>query len=95
MERYNMEIHELGSSDRGGGMTQCPFCRHDPYHYVDVGTGMAPAAVNCCEFGITLFSRRPNKKDLKVVLQILEFRRSPSPRKKARAKRLWDLHGGW
>lgn len=73
----------------------CPFCKCDPYHYVDVGIGHVPVAVNCCELGITLFSRNPDKRDLKIALQILEFRRSPSPRKKARAKRLMDLHGGW
>lgn len=33
----------------------CPFCGHDPYHYVDIGVGMDRAAVNCCDLGIALF----------------------------------------
>jgi transcription elongation factor Elf1 len=37
--------------------TTCPFCEHDPYHYVDNGVGMEAVAVNCCELGITLFGR--------------------------------------
>jgi hypothetical protein len=36
---------------------RCPFCGHDPYHYVDNGIGMEAVAVNCCEPGIALFSR--------------------------------------
>lgn len=33
----------------------CPFCGHDPYHYVDNGVGMEAVAVTCCENGIALF----------------------------------------
>lgn len=32
----------------------CPFCRRDPYHYVDNGVGMEAVAVTCCERGIAL-----------------------------------------
>jgi hypothetical protein len=39
-------------------MTECPFCGHDPYHYVDIGVGMERVAVTCCEFGIELFDHR-------------------------------------
>lgn len=39
-------------------MTTCPFCGRDPYHYVDNGIGMEAVAVNCCELGVDLFSRR-------------------------------------
>ena len=38
-------------------MPQCPFCNHDPYHYVDNGIGMEAVAITCCEPGIALFSR--------------------------------------
>jgi hypothetical protein len=33
----------------------CPFCGHDPYHYVDNGVGMERVAVTCCDLGIALF----------------------------------------
>lgn len=36
----------------------CPFCGHDPYHYVDIGVGMERVAVTCCELGIELFDHR-------------------------------------
>jgi hypothetical protein len=39
-------------------MTNCPFCGHDPYHYVDIGVGMEAVAVTCCELGIELFDHR-------------------------------------
>lgn len=38
-------------------MNSCPFCGHDPYHYVDNGVGMEAVAVTCCDLGIALFSR--------------------------------------
>ena len=38
---------------RSAGM--CPFCGHDPYHYVDIGVGFQAVAVNCCDYGIALF----------------------------------------
>ncbi len=60
----------------------CPFCRRDPFHYVDVGVGFVPAAIVCCDAGVDLYSGRgPARK-------ILALRQSYSPRKKARAKRL-------
>lgn len=37
---------------------RCPFCGHDPYHYVDIGVGMEAVAVTCCELGIELFDHR-------------------------------------
>lgn len=33
----------------------CPFCGHDPFHYVDNGVGMEAVAVTCCELGDQLF----------------------------------------
>jgi hypothetical protein len=33
----------------------CPFCGHDPFHYVDNGLGMEAVAVNCCELGCEYF----------------------------------------
>lgn len=35
--------------------TICPFCGHDPFHYVDNGVGMEAVAVDCCEYGDALF----------------------------------------
>jgi hypothetical protein len=63
-------------------MKGCPFCKCDPYDYADVGIGMVPVAVTCCELMVDL--SRGDKK----ARQILEFRRSYSPRKKARAQRM-------
>jgi hypothetical protein len=64
----------------------CPFCKQDMYHYVDVGVGFVPVAVNCCEAGIAWHNGE------KTARQIIRFRQSHSPRKKARAKRLMDKH---
>lgn len=63
-------------------MSACPFCRCDPFHYVDNGCGMEAVAITCCELGCALWDGD------KRARQILEFRRSHSPRKKARAARL-------
>ena len=63
-------------------MSDCPFCHCDPYHYVDNGIGMEAVAITCCDLGCALWDGD------KKVRQILEFRRSHSPRKKARAARL-------
>ena len=68
-------------------MERCPFCGHDPFHYVDVGVGMVPVAINCCDAGIALYSRSPVSK---VLARVLALRRSHSPRKKARAKRILE-----
>lgn len=37
----------------------CPFCNHDPYHYVDNGVGMEAVAVTCCDLGAALYARNP------------------------------------
>lgn len=68
---------------------RCPFCKHDPFHYVDVGVGYVPAAVNCCDEGVALYSRHvtPIKRKL---LQVLRLRSSHSPRRKARARRILE-----
>lgn len=36
-------------------MTTCPFCNHDPFHYVDNGVGMEAVAVTCCDLGNMYF----------------------------------------
>ncbi len=63
-------------------MIRCPFCKQDPYHYVDNGVGMEAVAINCCDLMIGLHD------GVKQVRQFLNFRRSHSPRKKARAQRI-------
>lgn len=64
----------------------CPFCKSDPYHYVDVGIGYVPAAVNCCDLGIGLFSYDDN--GTKLSRRVLRDMRNPSPRAKARAMKV-------
>lgn len=71
----------------------CPFCRRDPFEYVDIGVGFQPVAITCCEAGIDLFGL--DKQRARLPRKILALRRSHSPRKKARAKRLLDQHYGW
>lgn len=34
---------------------KCPFCKLDPFEYVNVGVGSVPVAVNCCEYGYALY----------------------------------------
>lgn len=47
-------------------MTICPFCGHDPYHYVDIGVGMEAVAVTCCELGVALFDRREPRETIEL-----------------------------
>jgi hypothetical protein len=47
-------------------MTICPFCGHDPYHYVDNGVGMEAVAVTCCELGCALFDHRNGQKPVEL-----------------------------
>lgn len=63
----------------------CPFCKRDPYFYVDVGIGYVPAAVDCCDLGIDLFSHDGSSK---LARRVLRDMRSPSPRAKARAMKV-------
>ena len=67
-------------------MEICPFCKQDPFHYVDNGIGYEPVAINCCDLGIDLYHGK------KIAKQILELRQSYSPRKKARAKKLLEQY---
>lgn len=67
-------------------MNTCPFCKCDPYEYADVGICMVPVAVVCCDLGMMLNSR--DETDIKFALRVLRLRRSHSPRKKSRAKRM-------
>lgn len=64
---------------------RCPFCKHCPYEYVDVGVGYVPVAVNCCDLGYHLLSPGGNHRFARRVLRQM---RSYSPRQKARAARV-------
>lgn len=64
----------------------CPFCKRDPYHYVDIGVGMYPAAVDCCDLGIELFSRE-NSNGRRFARRVLSDMHSHKPHAKARAMR--------
>ncbi len=63
----------------------CPFCKCDPYEWVDIGVGYQAVAVSCCEAGVSLIQYGD-----KVLRKVLSLRSSHSPRKKARAKRLLE-----
>jgi len=60
----------------------CPFCGHDPYHYVDIGVGYEAVAVTCCELGIELFDHR-NTGDVsmsreefyEIAAKLMDYRR--------------------
>ena len=43
---------------------KCPYCGLDPYEYVDVGIGMIPIAVNCCEPGYALYATDTSDKEI-------------------------------
>lgn len=58
----------------------CPFCKRDPYEYVDVGVGLMPVAVTCCDLGYELIQHNGKR-----AKQALRWMRSHSPRKKAKA----------
>ncbi len=47
----------------------CPFCRRDPYHYVDNGVGMEAVAVTCCERGIALLQYGDEELQADVALR--------------------------
>lgn len=47
----------------------CPFCKQDPYEYVNIGIGSQAVAVNCCEAGYALIVEGiPYKKIKKAIL---------------------------
>lgn len=64
----------------------CPFCKCDPYHYLDNGCGYEAVAITCCEMGISLYSN--NATESAEARRILRLRRNHSPRRKARAQEL-------
>lgn len=41
---------------------ECPFCHHDPYHYVHNGIGYEAVAVDCCELGIEFHTQTGDKR---------------------------------
>lgn len=63
-------------------MTTCPFCGHDPFHYVHNGLGMEAVAVTCCDLGVELYNRDPaetvtmDRADFMEVAQKLYLLRS-------------------
>jgi hypothetical protein len=63
----------------------CPFCKLDPFHYVDTGVGLMAVAVNCCDLGCDLYSR--DRTRAKAAHRVLRDMRNPSPRAKGRAMR--------
>lgn len=63
---------------------RCPFCGRDPFEYVDVGVGMVPVAVNCCDGGIELYRHGGDPK-IKRAAQLME---DPNPRRARHGKRL-------
>lgn len=65
---------------------KCPFCKHHPYEYVDIGVGMERVAITCCGWMAELW------RGDKLARKILFLMRSHSPRRKARAKRLMEEH---
>lgn len=52
IEAWNRRI--IGAA-QGSSEPCCPFCGRDPFHYVDIGVGMEPAAVVCCDLGDLYF----------------------------------------
>jgi hypothetical protein len=69
---------------------RCPFCKLDPFFYVNNGVGMEAVAVDCCDLGVDLYSGNPERR--RFPRKILRLRRSYSPRKKARAARLLNQY---
>ena len=68
---------------------RCPFCKSDPYEYVDIGVGYEPVAVSCCDLGIALLQYND-----KHARRLLEYLHSHSPRRRAiAAKRIKELNG--
>lgn len=68
-------------------MTICPFCGHDPFHYVDNGVGMEAVAVTCCELGDQYFrGQRPTPEEVtlsreefcEIAEKLLQARYEPS-----------------
>ena len=55
-------------------MTTCPFCNRDPFHYVDVGVGSVPVAVDCCELGDLYFRGARPELTEDVMIAPDEFR---------------------
>lgn len=70
----------------------CPFCKNDPYHYVDIGVGMQPVAINCCDAGVDYFSRDAERN--RVPAKILRLRQSGSVRRLIRSDALLLEHYG-
>lgn len=69
-------------------MSICPFCKCDPFHYVDVGVGYVAVAVDCCDLGIELYSSNHKR-----ASQVLKWMRSYSPKNKAKAMKILREEG--
>jgi hypothetical protein len=61
----------------------CPFCKHDPYEYVDIGVGYERVGVTCCALGIELFQYGTRK-----ARQIADLLSSHTAKRHARGVRL-------
>lgn len=65
----------------------CPFCKLDPYEYVDIGVGYQAVAVSCCDLGVGLIQYGDPK-----ARKIRDLLRSPNARRHARGVRLMRQH---
>lgn len=74
-------------------MSHCPFCKLDPYEYVDVGVGLVPVAVTCCDLGPLIFDWRTNAGGGRFARRLLRDMRSHKPHAKARAMKVLRLYG--
>lgn len=70
---------------------RCPFCRCNPFHYVDNGVGMEAVAITCCDLGIELYGR--SRQASQFARRVLRNMRSHSPRRKARAMQVLRDYG--
>jgi hypothetical protein len=63
----------------------CPFCRRDPYEWVDIGVGYQAVAVTCCGLGNALLHYGDPK-----AIRILKLLESNDKRRQRRGER-WKL----
>ena len=66
----------------------CKFCNHDIYEYVNIGIGIVPVALNCCEMGTLYYGNKLSEAEARRV--ILEQRRQEGNRYPTRYYRTSD-----
>lgn len=71
----------------------CPFCKLDPYHYVDTGVGYARVAVVCCDRGIGLIQHN-DPKMVALLDRINRIKQSKRIRRRLAERRPTLSHGG-